>query len=88
MASPNATCPGLLWKPLDAAIGRLLTPYPPSGCQGNSKRNNDKKFTKKTGNFDGCGCAPVQYHGHCPIEEVQGFTRSHWMPPLGEHLLQ
>ncbi len=43
MASPNAACPGLLRKPLDAAIGQLLAPYCPSGRQGNSKQNNDKK---------------------------------------------
>jgi len=23
---------------------------------------------------------------HCLIEHVQGFTRSHWMPPSGECL--
>jgi len=21
---------------------------------------------------------------HCPMEHILGFTRSHWMPPLGE----
>ncbi len=26
----------------------------------------------------------VQYNLHCPIEEVQGFKRSHWIPPLFE----
>ncbi len=24
----------------------------------------------------------------CPIEEVQSFTRSHWMPPLGKYYAQ
>jgi hypothetical protein len=23
---------------------------------------------------------------HCPIKHIQGFTRSHWMPPSGECL--
>jgi hypothetical protein len=46
-ASPNAACPGLLWKPLDAAIGQLLAPYCPSGCQGNSKQNDNKKNVPK-----------------------------------------
>ena len=27
VASPDAACPGLHWKPLDAAIGQLLAPY-------------------------------------------------------------
>ena len=40
-ASPNAACPGLHWKPLDAAIGRLLAPYRLGGHQeGDSKQNN------------------------------------------------
>jgi hypothetical protein len=39
-ASPNAACPGLLRKPLDAAIGQLLAPYRPGGCQGDSKQYN------------------------------------------------
>ncbi len=43
MALPNAACPGLPGKPMDATIGQLLTPYCPSGCQGNSKQNNDIK---------------------------------------------
>jgi hypothetical protein len=71
MALPDAACPGLLRKPLDAAIEQLLAPYRPSGRQGNSKQNDDKKmYLKETGNFDGRGGAPVQYRVHCPIEEV------------------
>jgi hypothetical protein len=26
---------------------------------------------------------PVGYRAHCPMEEVQGFDRSHWLLPLG-----
>ncbi len=40
MALPNAACPGLLQKPLDAAIRQLLAPYCPSGRQGNRQTNN------------------------------------------------
>jgi hypothetical protein len=40
-ASPDAACLGLHWKPLDAAIGRLLAPYRLGGHQGDSKQNND-----------------------------------------------
>ncbi len=47
MASPNAACPGLLQKPLDANIGQLLTSYCPSGCQGNRQTNNNQIMTLK-----------------------------------------
>jgi hypothetical protein len=30
--------------------------------------------------FDGHGGALVQDRVHCPMEEVQGFGRSHWTP--------
>jgi len=40
------------------------------------------------GRFDGCGGAMVQYRAHRPMKEVHGFSKSHYMPPLGEHLLQ
>ncbi len=48
-ASPNAACPGLLQKPLDAGIGQLLAPYCPSGCQGNRQTNNNQQMTLKKG---------------------------------------
>jgi hypothetical protein len=41
-----------------------------------------KKYTYFAGSFDGHGDALVHYSAHCPMEEVHGFTRSHWMPPL------
>ncbi len=40
-----------------------------------------------TGHFDGHGGAAVQYGAHRPVQHDQGFTGSHWMPPLGDHLL-
>jgi len=36
--------------------------------------------------FDGHGDAAVRGGAHHPIEHIQGFTRSHWMPPSGECL--
>jgi hypothetical protein len=42
-ALPDAACPGLHRKPLDAAIGQLLTPYCPGGRRGDSKQNNNEK---------------------------------------------
>ncbi len=46
-ASPNAACPGLLRKPLEAGIGRLLALYRPSGRQGNRQTNNNQQMTLK-----------------------------------------
>jgi hypothetical protein len=43
-ASPNAACPGLSQKSLDATIGQLLSLYCPGGNQGDSKQNNDEKM--------------------------------------------
>ena len=44
MALSNAACPGLTWKPLDTAIGQLLSQYCPGGCQGDSKHNINEKL--------------------------------------------
>jgi hypothetical protein len=44
-ALPDTACLGLLQKPLDAAIGQLLSPYCLGGCWGNSKQNNDEICT-------------------------------------------
>ncbi len=47
MALPDAAFPGLLQKPLDAGIGRLLAPYRPGGRQGNGQTNNNQQITLK-----------------------------------------
>ena len=52
-ASPDATCPGLHRKPLDAAIGWLLALYRLGGRQGDSKQNNDVSCTHFDGHFGG-----------------------------------
>jgi hypothetical protein len=44
-----------------------------------------KENTNFAGHSNGHGNAPVLYLAHCLMEEVQGFTRSHWMPPLGKY---
>jgi hypothetical protein len=44
-----------------------------------------KKYINFAGHSDGHGNAPVRYRAHCPMEEVQSFTRSHWMLPLGKY---
>jgi hypothetical protein len=42
-------CP--IWKPLDAAIGQLLTPYCSHGRHINSKQNNNVKGTHFASRF-------------------------------------
>ena len=72
-ASPEAACPGLHQKPLNAAIGRLLAPYRPIGCQGDNQLNDDATCTHFVGRFDGHCYAAVLYLAHHPMEEVRGF---------------
>jgi len=36
---------------------------------------------------DGHGEALKRYMRHCPMQHVQGYTGSHWTPPLGNYLL-
>ena len=76
-ASPNAACPGLHQKPLDAALGRLLAPYRLGGRQGDSKQINDVLCTHFDGSLDGHRDVVVLYHMHHLIKEVQGFHKSH-----------
>jgi hypothetical protein len=46
------------------------------------------KCTYIAGHFDGHGAAPVQYGVHRLMQHHQGFTGSHWTPPLGNYLLR
>ncbi len=47
-----------------------------------------KQYTTIATRFNGRDDAPVQCCIHRPMEGVQGFTRSHWMLPLGKYLLR
>ncbi len=38
--------------------------------------------------FNGHGGPLVQYEAHFHMEYVQGYPRSHWMPPLGNYSLR
>ena len=57
-------------------------------CHGSGQQriNDNKKCRQIAGNFDGHGDAAVQREAHHLMEHIQGFTRSHWIPPLGECL--
>jgi hypothetical protein len=52
------------------------------GC-GQQQNRRDKKCRQIDDNFDDRGNAAVQSGAHRPMEHIQGFTRSHWMPPSG-----
>jgi hypothetical protein len=51
-----------------------------------NKIDDAKQYTYFAGNFDCHGDAVVKCGAHHPMEHILGFTRSHWMPPLGECL--
>ncbi len=53
---------------------------------GNNRINDDKKCRESAGDFDHHADAAVQCRVHCLMEHIPGFTRSHWMPSLGECL--
>jgi hypothetical protein len=53
---------------------------------GNNRINDYDKIREIAARFDGHSDAAVQCRAHRPIEHIQGFTRSHWMPPSGECL--
>ncbi len=42
--------------------------------------------TTYAGHFDGHGKAPVRWGAHFPMEQVHGYTRYHWLVPLGKNL--
>ena len=48
--------------------------------------DDNKKCRQIAGNFDCYPGAAVQCGVHCPMEHIQGFTQSHWMPPSVECL--
>ena len=50
--------------------------------------DDENKCTYFTSRFDGPADMPWQYRVHRPMEEVQGFGRSHWMPLLVEYSLR
>jgi hypothetical protein len=44
--------------------------------------------TSVAGHFDGHTDALKQYRVHSPMQHDQGYTKSHWTPPLGNYLLR
>jgi hypothetical protein len=74
--------PGSHWTLL---LGNYLHRITPVAARATANKTTMKKWANFAGHFDGCGGALVQYRAYCPMEEVQGFTRSHWTLPLGKY---
>ncbi len=53
---------------------------------GRQRSDNNKKCRQIAGDFDCHAYAAVQHGVHRRMEHIQGFTWSHWMPPLGKGL--
>ena len=57
-----------------------------SYVSGGQRIDGNKTCRRINGNFDCHGDAAVRREAHRPMEHIQCFTRSHWMPPSGECL--
>jgi hypothetical protein len=68
--------------------GNYLLCIAPAAAGATANKTTMTKYTHFAGHFDGCSGAPVKYHAQRSMEEVQGFTRSHWTPPLGKNCSQ
>jgi hypothetical protein len=55
-----------------------------SYVSGQQRISNNKKCRRIAGDFDCHADAAVRRGADRPMEHIQGFTRSHWMPPSGE----
>jgi hypothetical protein len=53
---------------------------------GDNGINDDEKCRESAGDFDHHADAAVRCGAHRPMEHIPGFTRSHWMLPLGKCL--
>ena len=51
---------------------------------GQQQISDNKKCRRIVGDFDCHADAAVRRGAHRLIEHIPGFTRSHWMSPLGE----
>jgi hypothetical protein len=70
------------------ASGNYLLCIAPAAARATGKQTTINKYTYKAGHFDGHGNVLGRNHTHCPMEEVQGFTRSHWTPPSSKYYVQ
>ncbi len=94
MALPDAACPGLFRKPLDAAIGWLHPTYCPSGLQGNRQTNNNQQIHLKrwpfllgrcrhcSGNYKAWGASGGKYEAWIVI--LAAVDRFFWISRKAE----
>jgi hypothetical protein len=68
--------------------GNYLLRIAPAAARAQGKQTTINKYMFKAGRFDGHVDALVRNPTHHPMEEVQGFTGSHWMPQLGKYYVQ
>jgi hypothetical protein len=76
---------GSLWMP---PLGNKSLCITPVAARATGKQTRMKEYTYFAGRFNGHGIAPVCYCAHYSMKGVQSVTKSHWMPPLGEHSLR
>jgi hypothetical protein len=67
--------------------GNYSLPIVSAAAQATAKETTKNKYTYFAGHSDGHGDAPVCYRAHCLMKEVQYFSRSNWMLPLGKYSL-
>jgi hypothetical protein len=67
------------------ALGDYLLCIAPAAARATGIHTTINKYICKAGYFDGHGDAPVHNRAHCLMEEVQSFTRSHWMLLSGKY---
>jgi len=48
--------------------------------------NDVEKYMYFSGHFDDLVGVAMQYGVHCPMEEVRGYTGSHWTPSSVKYL--
>jgi hypothetical protein len=70
------------------ALGNYLLCIAPAAARAIGKQTTINKYTYKAGRFDGHGNKPVRNRVHCPMKEVQSFTRSHWTLLLGKYFVR
>jgi hypothetical protein len=69
-------------------LGNYLLPIAPAAARATANKTMTKTYTYLAGRFDGHGNKLVCCCAQHLMEEVQGFTSSHWMPPLGKYYVQ
>jgi hypothetical protein len=57
-----------------------------SYVSGKQRIDNNKKCRQISGYFDCHADAAVRRGSHRPMEHIQGFTQSHWMPLMVKSL--